>query len=228
MTRPPVIVALDLPSRAELLATAKLVQPYVAMAKIGLEAFCAHGAGIVEDVRGLGLEVFLDLKLHDIPNTVGRAAEQLSALDVRLLTVHAQGGPDMVRAARDALPASTQVIAVTVLTSLDQSVLSELGVERPLASYAVQLGRKALAAGADGLVCSPHELHALQALGGIRVVPGVRPAAEAGGDDQRRVATPEQARAQGATWLVVGRPITQAPDPAVAARRIASSLEGGS
>ena len=190
-------------------------------AKVGMELYYNEGADVVRALHERGLKVFLDLKLHDIPNTVGCAARVLGRLGVDMLTVHAQGGAAMVSAARagldegaaqSGLPAP-KLLAVTVLTSIDQDVLGSVGVERPVAEQVVLLGRLATGAGADGVVCSPHEAalmrRALPA-GSLVVTPGVRPAGAALGD-QARAATPGNAISWGSTHLVVGRPITQAP-----------------
>ena len=219
----PIIVALDVPSAAQALELARALKPHVAMVKIGLESFVGHGPALVRDIRACGVDVFLDLKLHDIPRTAAAAAAQLKDLDVRLLTVHASGGPQMVQGVRDALPGRTQVVAVTMLTSLDDAITSQLGYAGNLAATAKQLGQLAIAAGADGLVCSAHELNVLKPLGGLRVVPGVRPAGSAAGD-QKRVATPSEAIGSGATWIVVGRPIVGAADPVAAAQAINAEL----
>ena len=220
---PVIIVALDVPTAAQALDLARALAPHVAMVKIGLESFVGHGPALVRDIRACGVDVFLDLKLHDIPRTAAAAAAQVKELDVRLLTVHAAGGSEMVQAVRQALPKSTQVVAVTVLTSLNDGLLHDLGFADNVTATARRLGQVALQAGADGLVCSAHELPALHALGGLRVVPGVRPAgADAG--DQKRVATPAEAVHAGASWIVVGRPIVEAKDPVAAAQAINAEL----
>jgi orotidine-5'-phosphate decarboxylase len=222
--RSPLIVALDIPDAAAALRLATLLQPYVAMVKVGLETFFAGGTQLVQRLRQLGLEVFLDLKLHDIPRTAAAAAAQLAPLDVRLLTVHAAGGPDMVRAVRCALPAQTAVLAVTVLTSLDDAQVVALGMGESAAHSAQRLGTMARQHGADGLVCSSHELATLKPLGGLRVVPGIR--LDGPVHDQRRVATPAQALAAGATYLVVGRAVVAAPDPVAAAQTLLRACSG--
>lgn len=219
----PLIVALDVPERVRAVELAVALQPYVAMVKVGLEAFVAHGPSLVETLRSVGVDVFLDLKLHDIPRTVEAAAREAARLDPRLVTVHAAGGADMIKAARAALPETSQVIAVTVLTSLRDADLGPIGFAHSVATTARGLGKLALAAGADGLVCSAHELAELAPLGGCRVVPGVRPAGSASGD-QARVASPAEAVRAGATWIVVGRPIIAAPDPVAAAQAIVAEL----
>jgi orotidine-5'-phosphate decarboxylase len=226
-SKPPIIVALDLPERAALVAMAKRLAPHVAMAKIGLEAFVGHGPDLVREIRDTGLPIFLDLKLHDIQNTVAAATAQATRLGVTLLTGHAQGGAEMIRAAREAASESVQIVAVTVLTSLDALALEQLGYQDAVCDVAERLGSVARLAGADGLVCAASDLKRLQHLGGVRVVPGLRPAGSAAGD-QKRVATPKAALSAGATWLVIGRPIVQAGDPVAAAQAIAEELAAGS
>lgn len=222
----PVFVAVDTPDVAAARALLAAVAPYVGGVKLGLEFFCAHGpAGIAAVMAGQALPLFLDLKLHDIPNTVAGAVKSLAPLAPSILTVHAAGGNAMLAAARAAAPSSTRVVAVTVLTSLDDADLLGAGVPDGTATQAVRLARLARAAGLDGIVCSPHEVAAVKAQwdGGLFVVPGVRPAGSDVGD-QKRVMTPAEARAAGAGVLVVGRPITAAPDPAAAAAAIALGL----
>jgi len=202
------------------------VAPSVAGLKLGLEFFCAHGpAGIAAVMAGAGLPLFLDLKLHDIPNTVAGAVASLAPLAPAILTVHAAGGGAMLAAARAAAPSHTKVVAVTVLTSLDDGDLLSAGVADGSAAQALRLARLARDSGLDGIVCSPHEVAAIKAIwpDGLFVVPGVRPEGSAAGD-QKRVMTPRAARDAGAGVLVIGRPITAAPDPAAAAATIAASL----
>ncbi|WP_372918511.1 orotidine-5'-phosphate decarboxylase [Sandarakinorhabdus sp.] len=222
----PVFVAIDTPDVAAARALVAAVAPHVGGVKLGLEFFCAHGpAGIAAVMQGLALPLFLDLKLHDIPNTVAGAVHSLAALAPAIITVHAAGGRAMLVAARAAAPASTRVVAVTVLTSLDAADLLDAGVPDGAAAQAVRLALLVRAAGLDGIVCSPHEVAAIKAqwADGLFVVPGVRPAGSDVGD-QKRVMTPSQALAAGAGVLVIGRPITSAPDPAAAAAQIAASL----
>ncbi len=222
----PVAVALDTADLAVAVGWASAVRPYVSTCKVGLQLFLKHGAAAVHAVRAAaGLPVFLDLKLHDIPNTVAGAAAAVADLQPAYLTVHASGGADMVRAAVDAVP-GTLVTGVTVLTSLDAAALARLGMTGTPLDVARRLAVLAVGAGAGALVCSPHEVAAVRAEVGpdiVLVTPGVRPA---GGraDDQARLATPERALAEGADLLVVGRPITGAPDPAAAAAELAASL----
>jgi len=220
----PLVVALDAPDAATAACWAAAVAPYVQVLKVGLELFCAAGPGVVEQVRA-DRDVFLDLKLHDIPHTVAGAARAVAALRPRFLTVHAAGGPDMVRAAVDAAPDVT-ITAVTVLTSLTAEVLGTVGLTGPPIDAVRRLALLAVGAGAGALVCSPREVAAVRAEVGpdiLLITPGVRPAGAAVGD-QARVATPQQALADGADLLVVGRPITAAADPGAAAAAMAASL----
>ena len=203
--------------------------------KLGKEFFTTHGPAGVHRVRDAAdIPVFLDLKFHDIPNTVAGAVRSACRMKSYMMTIHAGGGPAMIRAAVDAAEAGASehnaprplIIAVTVLTSLDQADLNAVGVEASPSDQARRLAALAQANGADGIVCSPHEIEVLrQDLGPdfVLVVPGIRPAGTDAGD-QKRIMTPEQAVDLGATHLVIGRPITQAPDPAAAARAIAAGL----
>ncbi len=224
MSAAPIAVALDAPDLATAELWAKAVGPHVQVIKVGLELFCAHGPAVVEAVRGEA-ELFLDLKLHDIPNTVAGAARAVAGLRPRFLTVHASGGADMVRAAVEAAPEVT-IAAVTVLTSLSAQVLEEVGLAGPPLDAVRRLAVVAVGAGAGALVCSPQEVAAVRAEVGpgiVLITPGVRPAgADAG--DQARVATPQQALADGADLLVIGRPITAAADPGAAAAAIAATI----
>jgi orotidine-5'-phosphate decarboxylase len=219
----PIILALDVPERARTLELAKTVGREVGMVKLGLESFVAHGPSLVREVRDLGLDVFLDLKLHDIPRTAAAAAREARLLGVKLLTVHASGGAEMVRACREAVGDDVHLVAVTVLTSLGDDDLVDVGFQGHAASVAARLGALAVNSGAHGLVCSSLELSALRGVGGTRIVPGVRPSAAAT-HDQKRVATPREALSAGATWLVIGRPILEARDPVAAARAIAAEI----
>ncbi len=227
MQRPaPVAVALDAPDLDTAARWAALVTPHVSTVKIGLELYLRYGPDIVATVRGAsGVEVFLDLKLHDIPATVAGAARAVSRLRPEFLTGHAAGGADVVRAAVESAPA-TCVAAVTVLTSLGDKDLAMLGVPGPVSDVVRRMSVLAVSAGARGLVCSPREVAAVRAEVGpdvTLITPGVRPA---GTDlhDQARVATPEEAIQAGADLLVIGRPITRAPDPGAAAAAVAASL----
>ncbi len=225
-TRAPIAVALDAPDVETAARWAQAVTPYVQVVKVGLELFCQAGPSVVETVRGgSGVDLFLDLKLHDIPNTVAGAAAGVAKLRPTYLTVHACGGADMVRAAVEAAPDVT-IAAVTVLTSLSAEVLAQIGLAGPPLDAVRRLAVLAVGAGARALVCSPHEVAAVRrevGPGVVLITPGVRPA---GTDvqDQARVATPQQALADGADLLVIGRPITGASDVGVAAAQLAASL----
>jgi len=221
-----ICVPLDFPTLREAERFARLVAPHVGMLKVGLELFTAEGPPAVRAVAGLGLPVFLDLKLHDIPNTVEGAARSAASTGARLLTVHAAGGAAMVKAAVKGAGPGVRVLAVTVLTSLDAAALDAVGLAGPPEAAVVRLARLAVDAGAGGLVCSPHEVRAVRAAVGpepLLVVPGVRPAGAAVGD-QARVATPAAAVADGADVIVVGRPLRESGDPVAAAQRIAAEL----
>jgi orotidine-5'-phosphate decarboxylase len=222
----PVAVALDAPDLETAARWAALVTPHVSTVKIGLELYLRYGPDVVASVRGAsGVKVFLDLKLHDIPATVAGAARAVSRLRPEILTVHAAGGPDVIRAAVEAAPA-TRVAAVTVLTSLGDDDLERLGIAGPVGDAVRRLAVVAVEAGARGLVCSPREVAAVRAEVGpdvTLITPGVRPAGSAA-HDQARIATPEDAMRAGADLLVIGRPITSAPDPGAAAAAVAASL----
>ena len=220
----PIFVAVDTPdmSRAQSLASA--VRDHAGGLKLGLEFFSANGPDGVARLSDIGLPVFLDLKLHDIPNTVAKAVEALAPLRPALLTVHAAGGKAMLAAAKAAAGPETRVVAVTLLTSLDQSDLAATGVQSSPAEQVERLARLARESGVDGIVCSGAEVGAARDAWseGLFVVPGVRPA---GGEvgDQKRVVTPRQALDSGASILVIGRPITGSADPA---RAIADIMDG--
>ena len=224
--KPPIAVALDAPDAETAARWARAVTPHVAVVKVGLELFCRSGPSVVQSVRGAsGTGLFLDLKLHDIPNTVAGAARSVARLKPTYLTVHAVGGAAMVRAAVDAAEGVT-IAAVTVLTSTDEATLDAVGLAGPSLDAVRRLSVLAVGAGAGALVCSPHEVAAVRAEVGpgiVLITPGVRPAG-ADAQDQARVATPEQALRDGADLLVIGRPITGAADPGAAAARIAASL----
>jgi orotidine-5'-phosphate decarboxylase len=225
MSANPVFVAVDTPDLARAEALARAVAPHVGGVKLGLEFFMANGPDGVRAVGKLGLPVFLDVKLHDIPNTVAGALRSLSVLDLAVVNVHAGGGSDMMKAARDACPTTTKLIAVTVLTSLDDPDLAAMGVGDGTAAQVARLAGLTRAAGLDGIVCSAHEVASIKAgwADGYFVVPGVRPSDAAVGD-QKRVMTPRAALDAGASMLVIGRPITGAADPAAAAAAIAATL----
>lgn len=221
----PIFVAIDTPDLARARTIAGLVRRHVGGLKLGLEFFIANGRAGVLEIAELGLPIFLDLKLHDIPNTVAKAIQALSPLAPALLTVHASGGRAMLEDAKAAAPAATKVIAVTVLTSLDAADLTSVGVAASPHSQVERLAALAREAGLDGIVCSGAEVAAAHAAWprGFLVVPGVRPGHNTHGD-QKRVITPRAAMNAGASILVVGRPITAAADPDAAARAIAATL----
>ncbi len=225
----PVFVALDTPSLDRARTLAQTLKPYVGGVKLGLEFYGANGPDGVRAIAAAGAPVFLDLKLHDIPNTVAGAMKALAPIGAAILNVHASGGAAMMRAAAEAAGTAehrAKIIAVTVLTSLEDRDLPSVGVSATALDQAVRLAVLAKDSGLDGVVCSPHEIAAVRAACGPKfliVTPGVRPA---GGElgDQRRVMTPRQAMDAGADILVIGRPITGAPDPIEAARQIAAEL----
>ena len=221
------IAALDAPSRGEADALIDRLGGVPSWIKVGLELFCAAGPEIVAGYTTRGLSVMLDLKLHDIPETVARATERVAALGAGLLTVHAAGGRAMLEAAGKAKRAM-RVLAVTVLTSLDDADLAQIGAQGPVGELVRRRAELAIASGCDGVVASPHEVAAIRAIapsGFLVVTPGVRPAGSAVGD-QKRVMTPRQARMAGADLVVVGRPLRDASDPAAAARAIVAELAG--
>jgi orotidine-5'-phosphate decarboxylase len=224
------IVALDFPSGPEALAFVDRLDGACQWFKVGLELFLAAGGSIVETLRDRGYSVFLDLKFHDIPNTVAAAVRSIAPLGPQLLTIHAAGGPAMLAAAAEAaagLAHPPQLLAVTVLTSMDRFQLASTGVPETPAVQALLLAKMASASGVLGFVCSPEEAPQLRAAipGSVLVTPGIRPAGSARGD-QSRIATPSAALAAGANYLVVGRPITQAADPAEAAQAILDEMAG--
>jgi orotidine-5'-phosphate decarboxylase len=221
-----ICAALDFPSWSAAEGFARAVAPEVGILKVGLELFVAEGPAAVRAAAALGRPVFLDLKLHDIPNTVEGAARSAAASGASLLTVHASGGADMVRAAVRGAGPGVRVLAVTVLTSLDAAALDAVGLAGPPERAVVRLAGLAVGAGAGGLVCSPQEVAAVRAAvgpGPLLVVPGVRPAGAARGD-QARVATPADTVRAGADVIVVGRPLREGGDPVAAARAIAAEL----
>lgn len=220
-----IYVAIDTPDLARAKSIAGRVRHHVGGLKLGLEFFAAHGQPGVREIASLGLPIFLDLKLHDIPNTVAKAVQALSPLEPAILTVHASGGRAMLEDAKAAAPHGTKVVAVTMLTSLDARDLAATGVTGDAHEQVVRLTDLACEAGVDGIVCSGAEVAAAKAHWprGFFVVPGVRPVNGAAGD-QKRVVTPRAAIDAGASILVVGRPITQADDPDAAARAIGATL----
>jgi orotidine-5'-phosphate decarboxylase len=221
----PVFVAIDTPDPDRAKAIAAKIRTHVGGLKLGLEFFSANGADGVRDMAEFGLPIFLDLKLHDIPNTVAKAVQALNPLDLAILTIHAAGGRAMMEDAKAAASSGTKVVAVTVLTSLDEEDLEATGIAGAPPAQVARLAALAREAGLDGVVCSGAEVAALKKAwpDGFFVVPGVRPAGGAVGD-QKRVVTPRKAMDAGASILVVGRPITSAEDPDAAARAIAATL----
>jgi orotidine-5'-phosphate decarboxylase len=233
MTKPanPIIAAIDTTDLATAERWATQLEPHVGLLKLGLAFYLAHGAAGVRAVTEK--PVFLDLKLHDIPNTVAGGVTAVLPLGAAMLTLHAGGGAAMIASARNAAEAAgtkrPKLLAVTVLTSLSAEALAQTGIADSPAGQVLRLARLALESGADGLVCSPQEVAMLRAEIGpdpLLVVPGIRPAGSDAGD-QARTLTPREAIAAGADWLVIGRPMTAAPDPAAAAAGIAADLAGG-
>ncbi len=226
----PIYVALDTPDFETAKALALRVKGHVGGIKLGLEFFSANGRAGVREIATLGLPIFLDLKFHDIPNTVAKAIQALRPLKPAILTVHAAGGRAMMEDAKAAAPEGTKVVGVTVLTSLDGEDLSAIGIEDDPHAQVERLTWLAMEAGLDGVVCSGNEVRAAKKIWpkGFFVVPGVRPSVQGAANgvmnDQKRVVTPRQALDNGASILVVGRPITQAKDPEYAARTIEATL----
>lgn len=230
MTDPRLCLALDMTQRERLLDMARATSPHVSVFKIGVTAVYALGPDIVADLAPLG-DVFVDAKLHDIPAQVAGAIEGIGSTGATFVTVHASGGFDMMKAAVAASPTGLGVLAVTVLTSLDDAELALLGIATPAGDAVMRLAERALDAGVTGLVCSPLEVDALRRRFGPRerggpllVVPGIRPSGRPEGD-QRRTASARAAIAAGADLIVIGRPITEAADPAAAAATLAASLD---
>lgn len=221
----PIFVAIDTPDLARATEIAGAVRDHAGGVKLGLEFFSAQGPEGVRRIADLGLPIFLDVKLHDIPNTVAKAVEALAPLDPAILTVHAAGGHEMLLAAKRAAPPTTKVVAVTLLTSLDAADLNDLGIERSPADQVARLAWVARDAGVDGIVCSGAEVADARTAWpkGFFVVPGIRPAGANVGD-QKRIVTPVRALDDGASVLVIGRPITDAPDPRRALMDIAAGL----
>ena len=221
----PIFVAIDTPGLQRATEVAQALRGSIGGVKLGLEFFCANGPEGVARIAEIGIPLFLDLKLHDIPNTVAGAVRSLTPLQPAIVTVHAAGGRAMLEAAKAAAGQNTKVVAVTVLTSLDQSDLRSIGVDDAPHDQVQRLAALARDSGLDGIFCSGAEVKAAHSgwTDGFFVVPGVRPEGSAVGD-QKRVVTPGAAVADGASILVIGRPITEAADPAAAARAIAQSL----
>ncbi|UZK69749.1 orotidine-5'-phosphate decarboxylase [Sphingomonas sp. S1-29] len=221
----PLYVALDTPDIARARAIAQAVRHHVGGIKLGLEFFMANGRSGVREMADIGLPIFLDLKFHDIPNTVAKAIQALGPLEPAILTVHASGGRSMMEDAKAAAPLGTKVVAVTMLTSLDGEDLHSIGLQRDPHEQVARLTELAREAGIDGVVCSGFEVAAAKKVWpqGFFVVPGVRPAGGSA-SDQKRVVTPRAALDAGASILVVGRPITKAENPDAAARAIEATL----
>ncbi len=232
--RNPIIVALDVPNAEEALKLAEQLAPVCGGFKIGSELFTAAGPEVVRRIRGLGAPVFLDLKFHDIPNTVARAVAAAVRLDVQMLTVHASGGIDMLKAAEHVAQESAWqlghapplVLAVTILTSLDGNALSQIGLDPNVNRQVRRLANMANQAGLRGMVCSPREVADLRQMlpaSTQLVIPGIRPQ-PVPGDDQKRTLSPREALALGANWLVVGRPICAAEKPRAAAEQMLKEI----
>jgi orotidine-5'-phosphate decarboxylase len=232
--RNPIIAALDVPTAEQALKLAREIAPVVGAFKIGGELFTAAGPDIVRQVRATGASVFLDLKFHDIPNTVAKAVASATRLDVQMLTIHTSGGAEMMRATEESAQQTARqsgrnaplVLGVTVLTSSDAGTLAEIGCETNVARQVERLASLAVKAGLRGLVCSPLEIATLRQIlpANVQLVtPGIRTGAEEA-DDQKRTLTPREALDAGANWLVIGRPIYAAENPRAAAERILASL----
>ena len=230
----PIIVALDVPTAEQALKLAKQIAPVVGAFKIGSELFTAAGPDIVKKIRAMGAAVFLDLKFHDIPNTVAKAVAAATRLDVQMLTIHTSGGLEMMRAAEESVQRTANqaglnaplVLGVTVLTSSDSHTLSEIGCDQNIGAQVERLANLAVKARLRGLVCSPLEIADLRQIlpAHIQLVtPGIRTGAEKA-DDQKRTLTPREAIQAGANWLVIGRPIYAAENPLAAAEKILESI----
>lgn len=221
----PIFLAVDVPQVEAAKALISKVKSHIGGVKIGLEFFCAHGHHGVHEIAHLGLPIFLDLKLHDIPNTVAGAMQAIHVLEPAIVTIHASGGRAMMEDAKAAAADGCKVVAVTMLTSLDERDMARTGIGGTAHDQVMRLADLAQDAGLDGIVCSGQEVKAVhkQWKDGYFVVPGLRPGGKATGD-QKRVVTPRQARDDGASVLVIGRPISRAEDPLAAARAIEATL----
>ena len=222
-----IVVALDVATKGEAMRLVEQLREQISFFKIGLQLYTAEGPEIVRAVTASGAKIFLDLKLHDIPNTVARAVESASELGVQMLTIHLSGGSEMIRAAVAARKREMSILGVTVLTSSTQHTLDEIGIEEQLDRHVLRLGNLGVAAGIDGLVASPFETRFLRNELGDKiaiVVPGVRPSWSEPGD-QKRFMTPREALEAGANYLVIGRPITAHKNPREAVAKILSELE---
>jgi orotidine-5'-phosphate decarboxylase len=222
-----IIVALDVATKKEALALVEQLRAQISFFKVGLQLYTAEGPEIVRGILATNAKVFLDLKLHDIPNTVGRAVESAARLEVQMLTIHLSGGPEMIRAAVAARKNNLSILGVTVLTSADEETLREIGISDKIDNQVLRLAKLGVECGIDGLIASPREVKMLrQEFGGeIKIVtPGVRPNwAEAG--DQKRAVTPREALDVGADYVVIGRPIVADPNPRQALTKILGELE---
>lgn len=221
----PIFVALDTPKLDDALELARAVKGHVGGLKLGLEFFCANGHHGVHEIQKVGLPIFLDLKLHDIPNTVAKAMQAINVLEPAIVTVHASGGRAMMEGAKAAAGSNTKVVGVTLLTSLDGRDMEQIGYSGSTNDQVTRLAELSAEAGLDGIVCSGNEVAAAHKIwkDGYFVVPGLRPANGKAGD-QKRTVTPRAARDHGASVLVIGRPITAAEDPNQAARAIEATL----
>jgi orotidine-5'-phosphate decarboxylase len=223
------IIALDVRTRAEAIPLALTLAPFAAWMKIGLQLFTAEGPDLVRAIRETGAKIFLDLKVHDIPNTAARAVESAAGLDVQMLTLHLCGGSEMIRAAVSVAPDTLLLLGVTVLTSANSETLREIGITDGVPQQVARLAKIGVDCGIGGLVASAREIGALRKAIDRNVklvIPGIRPL---GGEehDQKRTMTPAQAVAAGADYLVVGRPVTSAPDPTIAAKQIVEEIKSG-
>ena len=222
-----IVVALDVATKSEAMRLVEQLREQISFFKIGLQLYTAEGPEIVRAVTANGAKVFLDLKLHDIPNTVARAVESASELGVQMLTIHLTGGSEMIRAAVASRKKEMSILGVTVLTSLTQQTLDEIGIEEQLDRHVLRLGNLGVAAGIDGLVASPFEARFLRSEFGDKikiVVPGIRPSWSEP-DDQKRFMTPREAIEAGADYLVIGRPVTAHRNPLEAVAKILRELE---
>jgi len=226
MNTNPIYLALDLPRLDSAEALARKVAGHVGGLKLGLEFFCAHGHHGVHEIAKIGLPLFLDLKLHDIPNTVAAAMQSIHVLEPAIVTVHASGGQAMMEDAKAAAGERCKVVAVTLLTSLDEADMAATGVGGSAHDQVLRLAELAHKAGLDGIVCSGQEVSAVhrQWKDGYFIVPGLRPAEGGASADQKRTVTPRAARDAGASVLVIGRPISRAEDPVAAAKAIEATL----
>jgi orotidine-5'-phosphate decarboxylase len=221
------IIALDVGTRAKAVSLALALAPFAAWMKIGLQLFTAEGPDLVRALRETGAKVFLDLKLHDIPNTVARAVESAATLNVQMLTLHLSGGSEMIRSAVSVAPNNLMLLGVTVLTSANSETLREVGIANDVSQQVVRLAKMATDCGIGGIVASAQEILALRRAIDRNVklvIPGIR-ATGSQEDDQKRTMTPADAVAAGADYLVIGRPITAAPDPVIAATQILEEIE---